>query len=870
LAGALSAPAAAGSPFDFDTTPGRLSKSVVPIDYAMTIKPDVATSTFKGSETIVVEARKPVAVLTLNTHDIVIEKAAIDGKAVKALTENEKQITTFSGVPLSTGRHTIAIAYSGKMESSPDGLFLQPYRAADGTTRRMVSTQFESTDARRMFPSFDEPSFRATYVLTAIVPKEWAAISNMPVASHTVSGDSGTWTFGRTPKMASYLVEFTAGDLASISASAGGVEHLVWATRGNERYGAEALERSQKILALYNDYFGYKYPLPKLAHIAVPGGFGGAMENWGAITYRQELLLVTPTTEASGLPHAYYIQAHEMAHQWFGDLVTMAWWNDLWLNESFATWMGTKSTAALNPQWAYYEGATGDKNAALNADARASSHPIQQEIKDEAQAEASFDPAITYSKGSSVLGMLEGYLGADAFRSGIRQYVKAHAYSNATAADLWSAIGSATGKPVAEIAENWISKPGYPLISVGSTCDSSGNRTLSLTQKRFLNAGADALNTVWQVPIAIGTGINGPAQYTLLTSASGTAPGGRCDEPVRVDAGDGGYYRVAYDAQLSAINSKAFPKYAPLDQIAMLDDTWALAGAGKENVAPVLALTQSLGDDFNPTVRGRVTNILVSLEENMRGTPEYPAYQAYGRAQLQPVYQRLGWDDKPGDSLETKDLRHTTLRALGYFGDTGVKAEARRRFDRFLADRSSLAPDQQTTVLAIVALDADQATYDQILGLLRTAKDSSEMQRFGGALAGVRDPKLAQETMQFTLSPLFPPEAAQAKLLLIAGVADLHPREAWDFFRQHSAELLKVFSSFERSTIVAEAVPQVFWRIDPPEVEAYLKTNVPPSIYQYAVGGMEAMMFRRSQVSRMNSQTDAYLATQPNIHAGKS
>jgi len=484
---AVAAPASAVAPFNFDTTPGRLPKTVVPTDYRIVLTPDATAKTLRGTENVALDVRRPTNRIVFNTHDVTISDARLDGTRVaKVSIENDKQLTTLTlARPAAIGHHVLVLVYAGKIEDSPQGLFAQDYRKPDGTTGRMLSTQFESTDARRMFPSWDEPAFRATYQLTVTLPAAWSAVSNTPIQSRIVHGSLQTIAFGRTPKMPSYLVELSAGDLASISGvGSDGVRQSVWAVRGDEQYGGYTLESAKQILSFYDDYFGVKFPLPKLDHIAIPGGFGGAMENWGAITYNENIIIHRADATLRQKQSGYSIVAHEMAHQWNGDLVTMGWWDDIWLNESFASWMAAKATDKFNPDWHWWQGEVDSKESAMNADARSTVHAIQQHVVDELQADASFDPAITYDKGQAFLRMLEAYLGDDTFRSGIRAYMQAHKYSNATTADLWNALTAASGKDVGALAKAWTEQPGYPVVSVTAACDAAGNRTLTLAQKR--------------------------------------------------------------------------------------------------------------------------------------------------------------------------------------------------------------------------------------------------------------------------------------------------------------------------------------------------------------------------------------------------
>ena len=468
--------------FSFDSMPGRLPKDVVPERYEIAVTPHIKAMSMTGHESVTLKVRSATDRLVFNSLNETLTRVRFDGQPVKSVaSDDEHQLTTVRlARPASVGSHRLSFDYSGKIEARPQGLFLQPYAYPGGSSGQMLATQMESTDARRMFPCWDEPAFRAVFELTVTVPSGWAALSNMPVSQRTVHGSLETVRFEPTPKMPSYLVAFVGGDLGHLSGASGATKLGVWAVRGQEENGRYALANAAQILADYNDYFGYTFPLPKLDSISIPGGFSGAMENWGAITYMEELLMLPPSSTLSQEQQIYSTQAHEMAHQWNGDLVTMGWWDDLWLNESFASWMAAKETALRNPSWQWWEQEDSSKESAMRADAQPNSEPIQQHVTDELQASNAFDPSITYNKGQSILRMLEAYLGPDPFRDGIRRYMKAHAFSNATTTDLWTALSAATGKEVERIAGDWTRLPGFPLVHVNAACAADGARTLHL------------------------------------------------------------------------------------------------------------------------------------------------------------------------------------------------------------------------------------------------------------------------------------------------------------------------------------------------------------------------------------------------------
>src|SRR5438067_1962728 len=471
----------AEKPFEFAATPGKLPKHIRPIEYAIRIQPDLAKMTFSGSETVQLNVEYPTRGIVFNALDLSITEARVDqnpiaSSAVKADTKSEL-VTLSLAEELRRGEHTLALKFTGKINQFGRGLYYAKYQEqGTGAKKLLLGTQFEATDARRLFPCWDEPVFRARFQLSAVVPENWMAISNMPIASERKVPAGREVTFQPTPSMSSYLNVFCAGEFDAIESETEGVRLRIVTTKGKAESGRYALESTAQILRYYNQYFGIPYPLPKLDQLAIPGGFGGAMENWGGITYYETALLFDPANSSAATKQTVYeVIAHEVAHQWFGDLVTMAWWDNLWLNEGFASCMGTKCTAHFNPHWEVWleKSVPRDparrigipKEQAMEGDARATTHPIQQRALTEAEANNAFDD-ITYKKGQSFLRMLESFLGEEPFRNGIRRYIHAHQYSNSTTADLWNALSEASGKPVADIAAGWTEQPGFPVVTV--------------------------------------------------------------------------------------------------------------------------------------------------------------------------------------------------------------------------------------------------------------------------------------------------------------------------------------------------------------------------------------------------------------------
>jgi aminopeptidase N len=842
--------------FSFERMPGRLPKDVVPERYEIAVTPDLKAMSIAGRETVSLRVRSTTDHLVFNSLNETLSDVRFDGRPVAAVaSDDQQQLTTVRlGRPAATGPHRLTFNYRGKIETGPQGLFLQSYSYPGGTPGQMLSTQMESTDARRLFPCWDEPAFRAVFEITFTVPSGWATVSNMPVAQRSAHGAVQTVRFRPTPKMPSYLVAFTGGDLGHLSGHSGATGLGVWAVRGQESHGRYALDNAAEILADYNDYFDYGFPLPKLDSISIPGGFSGAMENWGAITYMEELLLLSPSSTLSQQQEIYATQAHEMAHQWNGDLVTMGWWDDLWLNESFASWMAAKETALRNPGWQWWEHEDVDKESAMQADSLPNSPAIQQHVTDELQASNAFDPSITYNKGQSILRMLEAYLGADEFRDGIRRYIKAHAFSNATTTDLWVALTAATGKDIARIAGDWTGRPGFPLVHVDAACGADGARTLRFTQSRFLLEGHAEGDSHWSVPMQLRIGSQGKPRPELLEREAIAA--GSCQEPLSLNAGAIGYYRVEYDAVTLQTNTAHFGELPDGDRIALLDDQWALVLARAQPLSSYLALASRMDGDLNTRAWQQIAAALGTIEYDERGSPGHDAFTAYARSVLAPAFAALGWDAKPGEPPDRQVLRRTLIRDLGGWGDAEVLRGARERFDAFLADPASLPASDQPAILSVVAHDADAHTFEQLHQLARSAKELPTLERFYRALAQVRDPQLAEQAAQIIFSSEIPPQATQARLDMVATLAEYHPALGWRIFSEHAHELLASQGTFE-PLMEAQYVPQMFWDSAPlDQIEAWARSKVPAEMAAVLERGMAAARLNVSEKKLLVQEAD--------------
>jgi aminopeptidase N len=753
-----SAAAQAEAPFDFATTPGRLPKNVVPAAYRLDLVPDLAALTFTGAEQIDIDVAQPTDKITLDALKLTFSHVALVGEdgAVATVTVDDKaEMASFRFPhPLAVGRHTLDIAYSGVISPQPRGLYYNDFDTAQGR-QRMLVTQFEDIHARAMLPSWDEPAFKATFHLTVVLPKSFAAISNTPIETETPTGSDAAGaalkkvSFGQTPKMSSYLLVLCAGPLEHIQTltKVGDADIRLWAVPGKAQFGRYALNDAAQILPYYNDYFGVRYPLPKLDLIAVPGNFSaGAMENWGGITFIDNDLLFDPASSSPETrENVYLVVAHEMAHQWSGDLVTMAWWDNTWLNEGFASWMEHKATDRFNPSWNDWLRTHQPKEDAMALDARSTSHPIQIKIADESEIGAAFD-AISYKKGMALIRMLETYLGEPVFREGMRRYMKEHAYSNTTTADLWAALEIASGKPVLKIAAGFTEQPGIPLIKVEISCDKT-DHVATLTQDRFTIHDPDAAKQSWQVPVQIGA-VGGHVPRTVLVGDQPeTVRLPDCSKPIQANFGDVGYFRVQYDdAALKALVA-AYKTLPAANRVTLLADQWALVEAGRAEPGSWLDLTKAIGGETEYAVWTQVLTALREVDDVEHGTPDQAAFQHYAAGMLRPVLERLGWADKPGEANGTVLLRNDLIEALGRFDDDATIAECRKRFDAFLAKPASLSPDIADAVITTVARHADPATWDTLHALGQAASGTEAKLRYYYALAGVRAPALIDKSV---------------------------------------------------------------------------------------------------------------------------
>ena len=860
----------AEKPFDFAKTPGKLPKQVVPTEYSVRITPDIDKFTFAGSETVQIEARAPVRQIVLNALEIEIARVSIDNKeipkgSIKADTKSEL-LTIMLSSELPAGSHTLALNFSGKINEQGRGLFYMRYQEeGSGVKKIALGTQFEPTDARRLFPCWDEPSFRARFQLTAVVPENWLAVSNMPIESETPVEDGKEVRFEPTPSMSSYLNVLVAGELDLIETRSAGTQIRVIATKGKAEWGRYALESTAQILEYFNDYFGVPYPLPKLDQIAIPGGFGGAMENWGGITYFESALLFDPEkSSAATRQRIYEVIAHETAHQWFGDLVTMGWWDNLWLNEGFASWMGTKCTAHFNPQWEVLLARNTPRDPTrrtgilkefeMEGDARSTTHPIQQPIANEAEANNAFDD-ITYRKGQAFLLMLESFLGEDVFRDGIRRYIAAHEYSNSTTADLWNALSEASGKSVGEIAAAWTEQPGFPLVKVKRNGENA-----ALSQERFTIHFPNAPALQWQIPLTYFLVDDDKPQSRLMTGKTdnlSAIPPGRV---LKLNAKGAGNYRVQYDQASWTLLMGVLSKLGVPDRVNLLGDVWAFVQAGRLSLPTYLGLIEKLPPKPELAERDQIINTFDFINRLLVGDPTREQFQDYARGILRSSFNQVGWEPKANETPRDALLRASLVQALGDLDDGDMVADCRDRFQNYVVAPASLPPDLRAPVFWVVGHYADEATWNALheLGLRTTS--SEEKQNYYDALAAARDPDLIAKTLPISLTDELPTSRALYLVGKVARYSD-HPELAWEFAKVNMKALLAKADALTANTYA----PSLFTFFSEParaaELKAYAKTNLPSTTASAneVVKAVDEIQFRAEFKHRLAKQFGAWI-----------
>jgi len=602
--------------------------------------------------------------------------------------------------------------------------------------------------------------------------------------------------------MSTYLVALFIGEMDVLEDSVDGIRLRIYTAKGKSGRARYPMDATKQIVHYYNEYFGEPYPLEKLDQIALPGGVGGAMENWGAIAYNEARILYDPKRDSARQQQAAYgLIAHEIAHQWFGNLVTMAWWDNLWLNEGFATWMAEKATDRFNPAWRMRLRYALSKEWALGEDARRTTHPVQTPVDSDIRAMDVFD-SISYAKGAAVLRMTEAYLGDDVFRAGIRRYVRAHRFSSATTADLWHHLSEASGRDVGRLVSGWTEQPGYPVVKVSADCE-NGEGVVALAQERFSLNDPAAKAQAWNLPVILANR-KGEERAVLLEPGPQRARFAGCG-PVLANAGDSGYYRVQYDEATFRRLTAEFSTLAALDRLRLLADTFALVQAGRADIGRYLELVDKLGDETERTMWDQVIDSLRFVGDLVDGESDRAAFDRFVVKVLERPFARVGWDARPGESPEIRPLRRSLIDALGRAGYQPVVLEAQARFAA--RARKPIDTAIRPAVLSVVGRYADEATYRALLEQMRTATDVEAKSLALAALRQVRDPRLVQELMELMLSDELPPSEAVYNLTHLRG-GPAQAEQGWRFVLAHLPEVLAKASPRGRPYVLPGAASE--------------------------------------------------------------
>ena len=785
-----------------DIDPYRLPSSVLPSHYNLHLRPDLEAETFAGEVEISVDIAETVSEILLNAKEIDLSSARLigEGSEIEAdrftYDEELERVTLHLDREASAGSYQLAIGFDGILNRKLAGFYISTFTDESGTERKIATTQFESTDARQAFPCFDEPAMKASFEVALTVPADLFAASNGPIISETTSADGTERTvkFGTTIKMSTYLVAFIVGPFeATDPVDVDGVPLRIIHPIGKGHLTSYALESGAFSLRYFTDYYGIPYPGEKLDLVAVPDFAFGAMENLGCVTFREVILLVD--TERATQPELLRIAdviAHELAHMWFGDLVTMQWWNGIWLNEAFATFMAAMCTDAFNPEWRRWDQFSLERSAAFDVDSLQKTRPIEFEVTSPADADGMFD-LLTYEKGGSVLRMLEQHLGPDRFREGIRHYLKKHEYGNTETSDLWDALEEVTGEPVRSTMDAWIYQRGYPIVNA-KQCDGC-NKTI-LTQNRFFYKSPDeADETVWPIPMGIryaDADGNIDSMKMLMTEQDVEVAELEGMRWVNANGGSNGFYRVNYSPELMTSLRDAMGDMEAIERYSLADDQWSAMLAGGSSAVDYLKLAEGYSHEDDLDVWTLLAGNLSSLERII----EDEGARTQMRTRLASLYNsglsRLGWDPQNDDSPRDLELRGVLARSLAVTArDKGTLARLRKLHDGYMSG-DAIEPNLASASANAVAVVGSASDYESFLNRFKNPATPQEERRYMGMLASFP----GEGEMQNTLDMCINGDVRSQDAPYLVGAAMYnrhHGSKAWEFVKSHWDEMLEMY-----------------------------------------------------------------------------
>ena len=740
-----------------------------PLNYKLTFEPDLKKFTFDGLESISINCKKSVNIITMNCAELKIKSCIVKSgqkiiESTPKINEKKEELQIKLGEKI-RGLCTVDLEFEGILNDRLLGFYRSKYQQ-NGKTKYLATTQFEAADARRAFPCWDEPEAKATFEISIITDNKFTAISNMPIKTKKKTGNKTTYNFQKTPLVSTYLIYLGVGEFEYLTGKAGKIQIRVVTTKGNTSRGKFSLELGKKLLTSYEKYFGIKFPLPKLDLIAVPDFAAGAMENWGAITFRETILLYDPKTSSTRTKQFIAeVISHEIAHMWFGNLVTMKWWNDLWLNESFATFMATKFVDKFYPEWDLWNQFVEDAmNVAMGLDSLKTTHPIDVKVNSPAEIREIFD-AISYDKGGCVLRMLENYVGEPNFQKGLKKYLSDFKYKNAKGQDLWDAIGKASGMPVTAMINTWLKQPGFPLVEINQ----DGNN-LKIKQKRYLLESDKKFSKgLWSIPLSLG--LEKETSKTLFSKKSMSVKLPKNTIGFVANYGRKGFYRVKYDEGIlldlkMLVDQKRIP---PIDRWAIQNDLFSLCVSGDEQVRNYLDFSDAYFDEDSYLASVNVAHNLASLYFRAFDEKFIEEIRSYAINYFRKILSNLGWEPQKSDKHTDALLRTFTIAVLGKMNDDSVTDEAIRKYQKFLKSPSSLSPDLIETICSIAAWNGNSKTFAELKKLYTNAKTMEEKLRFLGAMCGFQDKKLLVRTLNFSQTPEVRSQNMQLPIMKVAG-----------------------------------------------------------------------------------------------------
>jgi puromycin-sensitive aminopeptidase len=776
----------------------RLPKHVVPVRYSILLYPDLEVHTFTGEETISLKLEKNVREITLHCLELVITSAKIlfgrEMLEADAISYDEKAETAtfYFSKSIPKGNAKLMLAWTGILNDNMRGFYKSRY-TVEGSERFMATTQFEATDARRCIPSFDEPAQKAVFDVSLVVGEGKTAISNtMPVATREHSAGFNVVSFAPTPKMSTYLLAFIVGDFEYLEATTKrGVKVRVYTIPGKKEQGRFALECGVKTLDLYEEYFAINYPLPVLDMIAIPDFAAGAMENWGAVTYRETILIDETATSLAIRQWVAIVVAHELAHQWFGNLVTMEWWTDLWLNEGFASYVEYLAVDKLFPEWNMWsQFLLQDHGPALRLDALLHTHPIEVEVHDPSEIGEIFDE-VSYSKGASVIRMLAEYIGPKNFRDGLRHYLKAHSYKNTRTLDLWESFEKVSKLPVKKMMQNWTQAPGYPLVRVATK-----GKKLVLSQERFFASPLSEKKAKsaqsWMVPVSIESAegtvmpflMNKPCMEISRTS----------DSWIKLNAKESGLFRASYDKELLGLLAEpiASKTLSPLDRFGIIRDLFALVEAGKQDATAALSMLKAYENEDEYIVWGEILSSTGKIARVFGDAAYGKDLKTFMLSVLSKKAEAIGWEKVTGETPETAFLRSGLLYAVGHYGHKETIAKAKALFKN--REASPIAADLRGVVYSLVAECGGEAEWNALKEMYVETTFPEEKNRIGRALTHTTSKKLLGKTLAFSLSKDVRSQDAPTMIASVLSNSD-GTMLAWEFIQKNWKKLCDRYSS---------------------------------------------------------------------------